>query len=379
MNRVKIQVLTPIHIGSGEFLKNNSDFVEYKDGGDSYISIIDPKKILELIGVEHINDWVNLIERKGDTKEYVAKIGKNAAPKSYALRTITNFASSVKKEETLKECIHDGMGRAYIPGSSIKGAIRTAILATLTERMSGLESMVVTRKNEKKIVAAKQVESKIFGGDPNSDIFRFIRVGDAYFGKGCELSTRVVNLNIRERKDLKDFSKPQLVEAIGVDWETEFQMKVDKAYYDWARSHWDFDNPKVKPLGSLPKEMQDISSLFELINAHTGKLVKDEVEYWMEVKKAGYGGADEYIENMKSICDEVKACKLGKECVLRIGHASGWRFMTGAWTEKLNNFDSDIVSAARPKNFNYQQYDFPKSRRLDEDSDVFGFVKLGIL
>lgn len=379
MDRVKIQTLTPIHIGSGEFLKNNSDFVEYKDGGDSYISIIDPKKILELIGVEHINDWVNLIERKGDTKEYVAKIGRNATPKSYSLRIVTNFASSIKKEETLKECIHDGMGRAYIPGSSIKGAIRTAVLATLTDRMSGLENMVVTRKNEKKIVAAKQIESKVFGGDPNSDIFRFIRVGDAYFGKGCELSTRVVNLNIRERKDLKDFSKPQLVEAIGVDWETEFQMKVDKAYYDWARSHWDFDNPKVKPLGSLPKEIQDISSLFALINAHTGKLVKDEVDYWKEVEKGGFVGADEYIENMKSICDEVKACKSGKECVLRIGHASGWRFMTGAWAEKLNNFDSDIVSAARPKNFNYQQYDFPKSRRLDEDSDVFGFVKLSIL
>ena len=118
MSKVKIQTLTPIHIGSGEFLKNNSDFVEYKDGGDSYISIIDPKKILDLIGVEHINDWVNLIERKGDTKEYVARMGKNATPNNYALRTLANYASSVKKEDTLKECIHDGMGRAYIPGVS---------------------------------------------------------------------------------------------------------------------------------------------------------------------------------------------------------------------------------------------------------------------
>lgn len=379
MNKVKIQTLTPIHIGSGEFLKNNSDFVEYKDGGDSYISIIDPKKILDLIGVEHINDWVNLIERKGDTKEYVARMGKNATPNNYALRTLANYASSVKKEDTLKECIHDGMGRAYIPGSSIKGAIRTAVLATLSEKMNGLENMVVTRKNEKKLVSAKQVESRLFGGDPNSDIFRFIRVGDAYFEKGCELSTRVVNLNIREKKDLKDSSKPQLVEAIGVDWESEFQMKVDKSYYDWARNHWNFDNPKVKPLGNLPKEIQDISSLFSLINIHTGKLVKDEMDYWKEVKKAGYIGADDYIENMESIWEEVEACKQGMECILRIGHASGWRFMTGAWAEKLNNFEFDVVPAARPKNFNYQQYDFPKSRRLDEDSDIFGFVKLSIV
>ena len=72
-------------------------------------------------------------------------------------------------------------------------------------------------------------------------------------------------------------------------------------------------------------------------------------------------------------------CQEGKECVLRLGHASGWRFITGAWTENLDNFKSEIVPASRPKNFNYEQYVFPKSRRLDEDGDIFGFVKLELL
>lgn len=376
MSKVKIQTLTPVHIGSGEFLKNNSDFVVHKEGEHSYISIIDPKKILELIGIEHINDWVSLIERKGDTKEYVSKIAKNTNPRSYAVRTLANYASSIKKDDTLKECIHDGMGKAYIPGSSIKGAIRTSVLAILADRMKGLEQLVANQKN---IVFAKQIEAKLFGGDPNSDVFRFIKVGDAYFSHGCELSTRVVNLNIREKKDLRDNSKPQLIEAIGVDWVSEFQMKVDSSNYDWVKNHWAFDNPKIKPLGSLPEQIRSISSLFELINEHTGKLVKDEINYWKEVVNAGYVGAEDYIENMSLIWDEVKACNKGKECVLRIGHASGWRFMTGAWPENLKNFEHLIVPAARPKNSNYQQYDFPKSRRLDEDSDIFGFVKLSIL
>ena len=129
----------------------------------------------------------------------------------------------------------------------------------------------------------------------------------------------------------------------------------------------------------LPDGMQDISLLFEWINEHTGKLVKDEIDYWKEVENAGYSGADDYIKNMESIEEEVKACKKGKECVLRIGHASGWRFITGAWTENLDNFERDVVPAARPKNFNYQEYDFPKSRRLDEDCDILGFVKLTVL
>ena len=378
MSKVKIQTLTPIHIGSGNFLKNNSDFVEYKEGEDSYLSVIDPKKILDLIGLEHINDWVNLIERQGDTKDFVARMCRNAHPRSYALRTITNFAS-VRREDTLKECLHDGMGKPYIPGSSIKGAIRTAVVATLAAQMNALESLVVAKRNEKKNVTAKQVEAKMFGGDPNSDVFRFVKVGDAYFEKGSELSTRVINLNIRERDSLIDSSKPQLVEAIGVDFETECQMKVDKAYYDWAKDHWPADTTKVKPLGILDSQMANMASLFSLVNAHTSRLVEDEIEYWKGVKKSGFSDADNYIKNMQQIMKDIEACQEGKECVLRLGHASGWRFITGAWTENLDNFKSEIVPASRPKNFNYQQYDFPKSRRLDEDGDIFGFLKLVLL
>ena len=378
MSKVKIQTLTPVHIGSGDFLKNNSDFVEYKEGEDSYLSVIDPKKILSLIGVEHINDWVSLIERQGDTKLFVAKMGKNSHPRSYALRTITNF-STVRKEDTLKECLHDGMGKPYIPGSSIKGAIRTAVVATMAEQMNALENLVVVRRSEKKNITAKQVEAKMFGGDPNSDVFRFVKVGDAYFEKGSELSTRVINLNIRKSDQLIDPSKPQLVEAIGVDYETECQMKVDKAYYEWAKNHWPADSTKVKPLGVLSAQMDNMESLFSLVNAHTRRLVEDEIGFWKAQRKSGFSGADNYIENMQQIMVDIGDCQEGKECVLRLGHASGWRFITGAWTENLDNFKSEIVPASRPKNFNYEQYVFPKSRRLDEDGDIFGFVKLVLL
>ena len=376
MSKVKIQTLTPIHIGSGEFLRNNSDFVEYKHGGNSYISIIDPKKLLEIIGLEHINDWVAMIERNGNTKEYVSRMGKNATPDRYALRILNNFANSLKPWETLKECIHDGLGKPYIPGSSIKGAIRTAVLTTIAEQQSNLENFI---KNYKGDVSAKQIEARLFGDNPNSDVFRFIKVGDAYFDSGSELSTRVINLNIRQKENLIDPSKPQLVEAIGVENETEFQIKVDKSYYEWAKNHWPLDDKNVKPIGAFPAQLDDISCLFSLINEHSRKLVDDEISYWKEVVANGFSGAEDYIENMEQIMDEISSCQKGTECVLRIGHASGWRFITGAWAEKLQNFERDIIPASRPRNHIYKEYDFPKSRRLDEDGDIFGFVKLSIL
>ncbi len=113
--------------------------------------------------------------------------------------------------------------------------------------------------------------------------------------------------------------------------------------------------------------------LFYLINCHTKSLLDSEINYWSNVEKIG---ADDYISALETISEKIDLDNK-KTCVLRIGHGSGWRFMTGAWTEKLNNFADLVIPCSRPKNDErYQEYDFPKSRRIDEDSDVFGFVKL---
>jgi hypothetical protein len=125
--------------------------------------------------------------------------------------------------------------------------------------------------------------------------------------------------------------------------------------------------------------MSSLSSLFDLVNKHTRRLVNDELDYWKEVSNNNYSGADNYLESLEYILEKIEACKDGKECVLRLGHASGWRFITGAWAENMNRFNDIVVPSARPNNHKYKEYDFPKSRRLDEDGDILGFVKLSIL
>lgn len=374
MSRVKIQTLTPIHVGSGNFLRNNTDFVAWREDGANYIGIVDPRKILDIIGVNEIGNWVSIIERGNDTKEFIKQKGGCDSPQKYSSRFFRNYAN-VQPNDTLKECIHDGLGRAYIPGSSIKGAIRTAILATMANKLPGLEYKVcTTNRNGKTSVNAKTVEKELFGNDPNCDIFRFLLIGDAYFERGSEMSARLINLNIREIQDLIDKSKSQIVEAISSRCSSESQIKINSEYHRWASLNW--PQSAKNTLGRLPKEMYNLSSLFNLINTHTEYLVSDEIALWNDAKDYGLMGAEEYIDKLQDILCEIKSCTNEKECILRLGHASGWRFITGAWTENLNNFESDIVPASRPGNFKYQKYDFPKSRRLDEGNNVFGFIKM---
>lgn len=370
MSKIKITTLTPIHIGSGSFLQYNTEFIttEKKISKERFVRVIDDRKILALVGEEHVNDWLLSIERMEDIKAFVKRYAPESKVTDYSDRCMPLFADDVKGTDTLKECIHDGFGVPYIPGSSIKGAIRTAVLASIVDPKV-VQSKVVNKYGR---ISASEVEKFLFGKDPNADVFRFLHVGDAYFDKGSEIAIRLImGLNVTQRDSLipKNDTKPQLVEAIAFDENAHCQLKVATEYYSMAKK----EMPDA--IGDMPQQMTSVQILFELVNEHTLKLVEEEMAIWEEYKNRI--GADEYIEKMHDILATVKQCKLG-ECVLRIGHASGWRFITGAWAEDLSNFDTDIVSASRPQNAKYSEYMFPKSRRLDSDGELVGFVKLSL-
>ena len=382
MNEIKIKTLTAVHVGSGETLQAGTDFVKGRIDEVDFLSIVDPKKVLELIGDENVQQWVTAIERKESTKDVVNQIASKATLTDYSKRMILEW-SFTKNTDTLKEHIHDGRGLPYIPGSSIKGAIRTAVLASLAENVCDVGQKIDKTKRDKEgnpipnhkgqieyKADAKRIESELFGSDPNKDVFRFLQVGDAYFGENYEIAIRMVNLNEREKQSFWDDSKSQLIEAIEPEDEASFRLKLNKSGYDLSK----------KCVQQLPDCMCTVQSLFETINTHTRKLLESEIDYWKE--REPNDDSDKvalYIEKVQSILEEVNECRNGEECVLRIGHGSGWRFITGAWTERLNNFPSVVVPVSRPKNFKYEQYDFPKTRRVDDECELLGFVKLTIV
>jgi len=378
MSKIRIETLTPVHIGSGNMLYENLDFVQVNIKKVPHIAVISEEKVWKVLGEQHLDNWMEAISKRENLSLFLDKFAPDAKSSDYSKRRIPFLCTPSNYPDILKECIHNGLGVPYIPGSSIKGAIRTAILASLANNVQNKEEKIYYRRRyddelpNNKNTKADNIERELFANNapqkiyPNSDAFRFIQVGDAYFENGVEIITRLVNLNFRHNKDnLQDTSKSQIVEAIGKEAESEFQLKVSKEYYDFVKKNY----PQV---GNLP--ISSICDLFSLINEHTRKLVEDEINYWNEIEKIG---GESYMEELQKILQEINQCEAGKSCVLRIGHASGWRFITGAWTEELTNFEDVVVPASRPENNkNYKDYDFPKTRRVDNDSYILGFVKL---
>lgn len=368
---VKIETLTSVHIGSGEVLQIGSDFVKGKMGDDYVLAVVSPEKVLNLIGEEHLQDWVVAIERKESTGNVVKRFAPNAKVEDFAKRIVLEW-SEAHERDTLKEHIHNGQGKPYIPGSSIKGAIRTAMLASLAENVNGAERKIDASANGKKKANANKIEKELFGSDPNNDVFRFLQVGDAYFGDCYTVSARMVNVNERTSRGFWDVSKPQLIEALCPEDETEFEMKLNIEGYNKSRE-------ECSTIGRLPNIMSSYGSLFEAINTHTIRLLDFELKYWKERSDRDDSDKVEcYLEKIESIKNEAQNCGKGKECVLRIGHGSGWNFITGGWARNLDNFENIVVPVSRPGNQNYREYDFPKTRRVDDDCELLGFVKLSL-
>ena len=147
MSKMKLETLTSLHIGSGNMLQKDSDFVFGKDAEDfSVVGVIDPRKVLALVGEENIDAWTVAIENGRSTNDIVKQYAPNATIADYSLHTIDSYLSRTPQQ--IKEFIRDGLDRPYIPGSSIKGAIRTAVLASIAATMNdadyGLQETTAT-------------------------------------------------------------------------------------------------------------------------------------------------------------------------------------------------------------------------------------------
>ncbi len=357
MSDIQIKTLTQIHIGNGSFLQQGNDFLVVARGEDSFIYVLDIDKLGEIVGTdeETIRQWVKAVERN-DTENFVKERTKGICYKDFSKREILNYADISCANGTLKECMHDGLGRPYIPGSSIKGAIRTAVMAFLARQRVVEELEGCKGSGEQKKVLLN-MEKKVLGAKPEEDLFRYLCTGDAYFDKGSEIAVKQINLNIRQKGGLIDQSKQQAVEAIGPNNTSNFRMNIKDCFYD--------------RIG-----ISDETALFELMNEHTRALVESEIDYW---ESRGEDAAL-YVENMGEMLEEINSC-LPCECVLRMGQAIGWRFITGAWAEVVDSaiFNQVVVPMSRPKNEKlYKSYGFPKTRRMDDESYLFGFVKLTV-
>lgn len=382
MNNIKLETLTPVHIGSGRELVRNIDFIVPGDSNkDEWVYVINPDKIAQAMGDNRdlFSQWTAAIERN-NVADFLGNYLNHKTVLRYAKRRL--FLLTVTSGlERIKENMYDGQGRAYIPGSSLKGALRTALVAYLFRQKPKYAQNMLLDNALANFKA--NVEKEVVGGI-NDSLLRFVRVGDAYFDDDSCIAIKAIMLNERHGNDeLKDNSKSQVLEAIDVSEASEktatCSIQVKKGLLENLRRlniDLKFHVPSF-PADFGTSDDDALRALLRLVNDHTTRLLEEEIEYYKEVDERKAVPA-KFLDRLECVLKKAKACEDG-QCVLRVGQGSGWRFMTGAWTEDLAGFNR-VVEKSRPgNNRNYSDYDFPKTRRISKDCQLFGFVKLTII
>jgi CRISPR type III-A-associated RAMP protein Csm5 len=265
----------------------------------------------------------------------------------------------------------------YIPGSSIKGAIVSAIVGESRAELS-LPANIRSKNNSvaerlfAKPTVNKNGEIKY---DPKNSNLRFLRVSDAYFDNADIAIVECYGLNLRERSSLIDNKARMLVECINAEQQASVHIQIKTELQKQCSS----------AVPSLPEAMQSEDNLLNTINAHTIRLLKEELIFWNEQENRTYYHIDTdeeqeeleyYLDYIKYALRESNRCQNNCEAIIRVGYGSGWRFMTGSWIDEGGSEWEKIAAIVRnDRGDRYKQYDFPKTRRVGLGTP-FGFIKI---
>lgn len=375
--KINLETLSPVHIGSGVQYQGNAEYIYFEH--ERVLTIIDESRVLDIIGPENIHIWVGYIESRENQKtflEYLRQRSPNIKPEDIALRIIPLKGKKLPVfSNTLREQIHSGTGKPYLPGSSLKGSIRTALFSSQLMNKYGetgvpREKLGTFSRDRRFDIKDKVLQSEVFGKDPNSDSLRMLQVGDCYFSEGTN-ATFAETLNEKggnHHFEIKNEVR-QLVEYIPSGRTAEFDISVPEKQRDLIF--------KKEP-GLLSREIVgklEIKTLFKLLHSHSVRLLENEIAFFEDADLPE--SADRLHDFLHEMLADAKKYK-ENECLLRLGFGVGHRSMTGDWVRFLVNDDEtfDEIATKTRRNPRYNHLRLPKSRKMMFDGRFMGYVKL---
>lgn len=252
-----VTTLSPLHIGDGNELRQDFDFLV--NNGRTYRLNVDI--ILTAKSSSMIPDRSGQYPLPG--KLLQEKDYKNPAFFRYV---VPGFPRSRRADARLQSCIKDVYDRPYIPGSSLKGAIRTALAWTGWDEINPRLDRRALGHNRK--WAGQSLEKKLFGRDPNNDLLRALQVGDCSGLQKAGERILVTNAQVLTRKSA---GSPVELESIAPNTsfhgtlhidEVLFSPEFDKKLHFKNRKHWlDELIPRIQK-HSLAR-IEELSAWFE--------------------------------------------------------------------------------------------------------------------
>ena len=317
---MRIKVLTPLHIGSGSQLAP-IDY-RYRDGK---IRVIDYEEAF--MNDERLRSMIESGNLDPELAEDYFKYEVDSC----------RLTGKEKILEHIKVA-----GRPYVPGSSLKGLVRTAVLwKYLKER-----GRVVRNPNE-----LRRVEKELFG-DPHRDVMRFITFRDSKPADVRSLAVYEIAVMTERRRGDALRLEPKnfriyaecLKPGAEVEMEVFTKTKLDKLE-DRLRSiirGWD-------------EKKEYVENWKAIVTEFSKHVVEVEREFFSHRNGREFDDVLKFLDTIERRIEEGRT-------VFRLGFSTGWLWKTVG--SLLSRDDRVRVAGTLRLNRGRRGEDFPKTRRV---------------
>jgi CRISPR-associated protein Csm5 len=323
-----ITTLSPIHIGCGEDYEPTNYVID-----SNRLYTFDPVLLLRELPMKAQEEFARIVEGRDSLrviqsffyryKQGALKVGRLNAN---VAETVQDFYDSrigqvaqrepggnvLSKLEIARTAFNPISGLPILPGSSIKGAIRTAVLESLRQRQGFRKS--------------RDMESEILGGSFSTDPFRFLKISDGAFRSKIQRKAQDGSIQHVERRprvclQVNRKKRPNQYEARGIVNTLLECIPANTPQAFVAR--WVIEQ-KAGRGGQMPGLQLDFETVALACNRFYGERLQAEIDLHNYTVKwsAGMGKAMGPGGFLKKMADE------GQGFLLRVGRHSGAESVT---------------------------------------------------
>jgi len=298
VHKLSLKTLSPLHIGDGDELKQDFDFVTH--GNLTYRINEDAL----LMAKE------SLLRRDERTGRYPVP-GKLLTEADFDDVSLFRYVlrgtpRSAKTDARVRSFIKDVYDHPYIPGSSLKGALRTALAWNGWKEIKPSLTDIGTRK----AWAGQGIEHKLFGANPNLDLMRAVHVSDLFGPQKAGGNLLLVNAQVLTKKSS---GSPVELEAIQGDVSFTGSLTIDDALFSLL----------AEPVLHFANRKHWLDEMMKRTQAHSLARIRELVE-WFE--------RADHTEAIARFYRQLAAASLpDNQALVQIGWGAGWDAKT-FWT-----------------------------------------------
>jgi len=358
--KLQLTVITPTHTGTGDVYKENLDY--YVSNGITRFIDFDAL-------IEKIDEIPTAVDQISSERINISNICRQFRLNPEQFKT-AEFNISASQE--IRKQIKTGFGNHIIPGSSIKGALRTVLFAANILYNENLKKQIYDS-----VIRDRNIykpEKLVFGPDPFTDFMKYFLVRDSEFKINSEMiySVKVMSMdqdlkkgykkNLRQSGNLTtryEEGQPIFIEAIKPNQTSGTEIAI---------TH----NPRSSNIiatNDFLKKCLDENNLISLCNRVAEYYIENEIAFFEKIHFT------EMINFYKKL---LETTKLKNTFLLHLGWGSGWTGMTGNWMDEDEQLNIKRNLRLSRNNDDYPV--FPKTRRIvsinGQPSCVTGWVKL---